>query len=76
MEVKNESSEEKKRGAIENEILEFSTMRILLRLRIYFCMTFCIESIRIAMNCEKIDNQILLNLDFSNIQEFDNHTLE
>ena len=76
LEVENESSEEKMRGAIKNEILEFSTMRIWLKLRIHFCVTFCIESIRIAMNCEKIDNQILLNLDFSKFQEFDNHTLE
>ena len=76
LEVENESSEEKMRGAIENEILEFSTMRIWLKLRIHFCVTICIESIRIAMNCEKIDNQILLNLDFSKFQEFDNHTLE
>ena len=72
----------KMRVEIENETLDFSRMRVWLKLRVHFCRLLVMESLWLKhKNCNVILKKLpikstKINLDFSNFWELDNESWE
>ena len=79
---KNWESRMRMRVEIENETLDFSRMRVWLKLRVHFCRLLVMESLWLKhKNCNVILKKLpikstKINLDFSNFWELDNESWE